>query len=351
MMLSVKIEKKLHDFELHTSFTARNGITGIIGPSGCGKSLTLQCIAGLVTPDKGKIMIEEKVFYDSNSKTNIKTRHRNIGYVFQHYALFPHLNVEQNIAFGLKGMDKQDIKDKVSQMLEKVLLKGYEKRYPYELSGGQQQRVALARTLITEPDLLLLDEPFSALDYHVKDLLEQELLHIIKENFTGVVLLVTHNMEEAYRLCDDLLLLHEGQVVQFGQKNAVFRRPENVAAAKIIGCKNILKIDSLKEWDNGIECLVQNTRIWLNPQSLKGRLVTHIGIHDEDIRFVNEENEPNTFPFEVIHTVTGLKQSSVTIRVGSILLHTAVSNNDISRILAKKLNVYLPPEKLFFLVG
>ncbi|MBP2664817.1 MAG: Molybdenum transporter ATP-binding protein [Firmicutes bacterium] len=187
-MLDVTIRKSLGDFKLHANFHADNEILGVLGPSGSGKSITLRSIAGIETPNEGRIVVNDRVLFDSREKVNILPRQRNIGYVFQNYALFPHLTVKENIAFGLQGLNKRDKTDRVQETLHIFRLKDRENHYPAQLSGGQQQRVSLARTLITRPDLLLLDEPFSALDNHIKRHLENELLEIIRNNFTGTVL-------------------------------------------------------------------------------------------------------------------------------------------------------------------
>ena len=163
-LLKVNIQKKLKEFDLDVDFELKKGCLGILGPSGCGKSMTLKSIAGIVDPDKGIVsltMDEETVYFDSDSKINIKPQKRNVGYLFQNYALFPNMTVEENVAIGLSKNDDRKI---VSEMIKRFHLEGLEKRYPRQLSGGQQQRVALARILAYGPDVILFDEPFSALD-------------------------------------------------------------------------------------------------------------------------------------------------------------------------------------------
>lgn len=352
-MLKVSIEKTLNHFQLEANFEAGTGITGIIGPSGCGKSVTLQCIAGLHKPDKGEISLNNTPLFQSGNKVNIKARNRNIGYVFQNYALFPHLTVEKNIEFGLSGT-KLEKQKKVAVMMEKVQLSGLKDHYPGQLSGGQQQRVALARTLVTEPSLLLLDEPFSALDHQVKHVLEQELLGIIRENFSGIVLLVTHNMEEAYRLCDQLILYHNGQVVQSGPKDEVFRRPTTVTAAKVIGCKNILPIQKVGESEKGIDCIVNEVKITVEKQAAE-KVISHVGIHPEDVLFVGnvEESDVNAYSFNVLDVVKGIHRTNVRIQISnsSIVLFASVSNDRVDEILKGDMRVILLPSKLFLLEG
>ncbi|MFA9560647.1 sulfate/molybdate ABC transporter ATP-binding protein [Evansella sp. AB-rgal1] len=351
-MLKVDIKKKLKHFQLDTKFEVGTGITGIIGPSGCGKSVTLQCLAGLLSPEYGEILLNNAPLYHSQHRINVKSRNRKIGYVFQNYALFPHLTVEKNIEYGLKGKTNVEKKQKVSNMVKKVQLSGYENFYPNQLSGGQQQRVALARTLVTEPDLLLLDEPFSALDHHVKHILEQELLNILKENYSGIVLLVTHNMEEAYRLCDHLILYDQGQIIQSGSKDAVFRKPENISAAKIIGCKNIIPVNSISEVEDHIKCDIYGLTVKVGRQPISNN-TTHVGIYSENIRFRKFDfPSDNMFSFTVTEVVKGVHQTNVSIDVENILnLHVSVPNNEVDRILKEEVKVELSPSHLFLLEG
>lgn len=248
-MLEVSFEKTLGNFVLKSSFTAEKGVLGILGSSGCGKSMTLKSIAGLHSPDKGSIKLNGKVLFSSDLKINVPSRKRNIGYVFQNYALFPHLTVFKNIAYGINHLEKELRNKKVSEMIERMQLVELENHYPSQLSGGQQQRTALCRTLITEPDLLLLDEPFSALDSHIKYLLEKELITIIKNNFDGIVLLVTHNIEEAYRISNNIMVIDNGQNLQLGTKEEIIHTPANLTTARITGCKNFLNVNVLEETD------------------------------------------------------------------------------------------------------
>lgn len=349
-MLKASMSKSLNQFRLNVEFEASSGITGIIGPSGCGKSLTLQCLAGLQTPDSGEIVLKNRHLYHHKNRLNSKPKDRNIGYVFQNYALFPHLTVEKNIEYGLKGKPSLEKKKLVADMLEKVQLSGYENHYPRQLSGGQQQRVALARTLVTEPDLLLLDEPFSAVDHHIKHILEQELLRIIKEHYSGVVLLVTHNMEEAYRLCDQLILYNNGKIVQSGAKEDVFKKPKNISAAKVIGCKNILPIDSMIETNDHIGCIIQGVTINVQNQPINKK-IEYIGIYPEDVQFIESpEHSDNMFNYDIVDAVKGLHQTNVTLNVQNAFnLHASIQNTDFNAIVHKECMIKLPAESMFLL--
>jgi molybdate transport system ATP-binding protein len=350
-MLKVDIRKTLKHFQLNVEFAVGTGITGIIGPSGCGKSVTLQCLAGLQNPDHGEILLNGHPLYQSNNQINRKSRDRNIGYVFQNYALFPHLTVEKNIEYGLKGkknsLEKKQI---VSNIIQKVQLGGYEKFYPSQLSGGQQQRVALARTLVTDPALLLLDEPFSALDHHVKHILEQELLNILRENYSGIVLLVTHNMEEAYRLCDHLILYDNGVIIQSGTKDEVFQKPANLSAAKILGCKNILPVNSIIETTDHLECDVQGITLKVIKQTIPYK-ATHIGIYPENIRFKKTNTtSDNLFQFTITELVKGIHQTNITLLIeNTFSLVASISNHEIDSLLKENYKIELSPSRIFLL--
>ncbi|MEM8778995.1 MAG: molybdate ABC transporter permease subunit [Cyanobacteria bacterium P01_G01_bin.49] len=236
--LIVDIQKQLSGFTLNVSFKTNQLPLGLLGGSGAGKSIILRCIAGLETPDHGRIVLNGRVLFDSQQGINLPSRDRRIGFLFQNYALFPHLTVAQNIAFGLpKTLSSRAIRQRVEKQLIAVQLRELGDRYPQELSGGQQQRVALARALASEPDILLLDEPFSALDTYLRDQLEK-LLRLSLTHYPGVTLFVSHNLEEAYRLCPNLLILDEGHILAQGTKQQVFDHPYYFRVAQLTGCKN-----------------------------------------------------------------------------------------------------------------
>ena len=224
MAIEVKIQRKLNTFELNIDFKSDSKRIGILGASGCGKSMTLKSIAGIEPPESGLIKIEGKTVYDSENKVNLKPQKRNIGYLFQNYALFPTMTVEKNIAVGLKGKKQENAK-RVREMIEKFQLTGLEKRFPAELSGGQQQRVALARIMAYKPDVILLDEPFSALDMYLKDRLQQELLELL-EDYEGTVIMVSHSRDEVYRFSEELLIIDQGQIVAAGKTKELFQNPQ-----------------------------------------------------------------------------------------------------------------------------
>lgn len=235
--MEIRIEKDLGDFRLDLAFDTNCKRIGILGASGCGKSLTLKCIAGIETPDRGRILVEEKLMFDSKRRISLRPQLRRVGYLFQNYALFPTMTVEQNIAAGLTGK-KAAIRCQVNRMVERFQLGGLEKRFPGQLSGGQQQRVALARILAYEPEMILLDEPFSALDVYLRDQMQRELMELLKD-YPGIVILVSHNRDEVYRMSEELLILEKGRLAGQGPTKELFREPKNAAAARLTGCKNI----------------------------------------------------------------------------------------------------------------
>ena len=300
--LKVDIHKELNEFDLDVNFELKKQRLGILGPSGCGKSMTLKSIAGIVNPDKGIVSLtadDETVYFDSNKKINLKPQKRNVGYLFQNYALFPNMTVEENIAIGAS---KNEDGKTVSEMIRRFHLEGLEKRYPRQLSGGQQQRVALARILAYGPDVILLDEPFSAMDAFLKEQLRIELLNSLKD-FDGFSIMVTHNRDEAFQFCDELIVLDKGKIIAKGATYDIFENPRKVQVARLTGCKNISKIEiiddyHLKSLDWGVTFEVSQK---ISPN------ITHIGIraHDfspakeDDINVFDTENSTKIeMPFE-----------------------------------------------------
>lgn len=225
MIIAVDVERTLGSFHLNVAFSAPAGITALFGPSGSGKTLTLRCVAGLLRPDRGRVALGERVLYDSGSSVDLATRERRIGYVFQHYALFPHLSAAANVAYGLHDVSPTDRSERVKDLLEMVGLAGYAERRPYQLSGGQQQRVALARALAPRPDLVLLDEPFAAIDSFVRDHL-RERLRAIHTRTQVPMILVTHDIADVRRLADTVVLYGHGVVLEVGATADVLSRRE-----------------------------------------------------------------------------------------------------------------------------
>jgi len=238
MGLELKIKKILPGFTLNIELSCEQGITGILGQSGSGKSMLLNCIAGLIKPDEGHIRINGKTLFDSEKRINLPPKDRRVGFLFQNYALFPHMTVLENVAFGMSGTDKKENLKKSASLLERFHIPEMGNRYPAQISGGQQQRVALARAMAVEPEIFLLDEPFSALDQHLKTQLLKEVAGTLR-GYGGSALFVTHNIDEAYQLCDQIAVISNGEVDICGPKKDIFQRPTSPQSALITGFKNI----------------------------------------------------------------------------------------------------------------
>lgn len=210
-MLEVQIYKKLAEFDLDVSFQVDDNILGFMGASGSGKSMTLKCIAGIETPDQGRIVLNGRVLFDSEKKINVPIQKRNVGYMFQSYALFPNMNVYENISVGLRARKVKDVDIVVQKVMQQFRIFELASRYPKQLSGGQRQRVALARLMAYEPDVLLLDEPFSALDEDLKEDLLQKLKSELQ--ISKPVIFVSHDKEEVNKLCDLKYKIKQGEII------------------------------------------------------------------------------------------------------------------------------------------
>ena len=238
MAIYIDIKKKLEDFSIELRLEGSSGRIGILGASGCGKSMTLKMLAGIETPKEGRIRIGDRVLFDSVNGINIIPQQRKVGYLFQNYALFPTMTVEQNIAAGLRGR-REEKKKKVREMVERFGLTGLEKRMPYELSGGQQQRTALARIMAYEPEVLLLDEPLAALGLKMRKDMQMELKEMHRS--LGITFVyVTHDQEEALTLSDTIVVMSEGRIQQIGTPTDIYNEPCNSFVADFIGESNIL---------------------------------------------------------------------------------------------------------------
>lgn len=308
-MLEVKIKRKLKGFNLDVEFAIGREPLAILGPSGAGKTMTLLSIAGLVQPDEGFISLNDKVLFDSARNINLPPQERKVGFVFQQYALFPHLTISENIAYGIKHLDKREIKERVERLLQMVHISGLGHRYPRQISSGQQQRVALARALATEPELLLLDEPFSALDTVRKERLEMEMLSL-QRSYHGNMLFVTHDLAQGYKLGTRMAIYDAGKIIQFDNKEYVIAAPVNRVAARLTGVKNLL---------NGIIVEVRKEDVMVNVPGLgktirssaqdvtklsTGQQIT-VGIRPEYIQLAGAESE-NTVSLTVDRIVAGV---------------------------------------------
>ena len=302
MSLRIDIHKRLGDFSLDVALEASPDgpeLLGLLGASGCGKSLTLKCIAGIERPDRGKITLDGLVLFDSDQGIDLPPQKRRVGYLFQNYALFPNMTVAQNILCGLRWQkDKAARREALAHMVSLLRLEGLEHRRPHQLSGGQAQRVALGRILVNRPRLLLLDEPFSALDSHLRDKLQLELRELLAG--CGLpALLVTHSRDEAYHLCQRIAVLDQGQLLAVKEKKALFADPGSIRAASLTGCKNIaparktgpcqvevpdwgIRLDTAAPVGDGVKAVGIRAH-YFNPKSAQNRA---------PVTFVREMEEP-----------------------------------------------------------
>jgi len=344
MGLLVDIKKKLKGFNLEVAFETYGQYLGILGASGSGKSMTLKCIAGIETPDEGRIVLNGKVLFDSGKKINLKPQERNVGYLFQNYALFPHLTVEENIGIGL-SLPKRERDHSVYEMIRSFHLEGLEKKYPNQLSGGQQQRVALARSIVYKPDALLLDEPFSALDSHLKDQLQSEVLELLKL-YNGEVLMVTHSRDEAYRMCKNLFIIDRGKSVMFGDTKEIFEQPRLLAAARLTGCKNITECEVLSphsiramDWD-----IILETKKTV-PENTK-----YVGIRAHEFEMVDadtDENEKNKFKCRISNIVEDVFEYNIFLE--NKILYKVMKGKWDSRKDKENLYLRVPEDSILFL--
>lgn len=270
MSIEVRIKKQIGDFSLDVAFSAGSEVFALLGGSGCGKSMTLKCIAGIERPDSGFIKINDRVVYDSEKKINLPPQKRKVGYMFQDYALFPNMTVEQNIKIGMgKNPDLQ----KVKELIKTYQIEGLEDRLPTRLSGGQKQRVALARMMATEPDVLLLDEPLSALDTYLRWQMEEELMDLFGR-IDKSILFVTHSRDEVYHLCDRVCIIRDGKSEEAQEKREFFKNPKTLAAARISGCRNFSAVRFLSDH----ELLAVDWNIHLHFSKPIPKDTTHVGI-------------------------------------------------------------------------
>ena len=254
MSLIVDIEKKLGSFILRAKFETGHGTMALLGASGCGKSVTLKCIAGIMTPDRGRIVLDGITLFDSDQHIDLTPQQRQVGYLFQQYALFPNMTVAQNIQCGIRTGSRTEKQQLTARQLRRFRLEGLERKYPSQLSGGQQQRVALARILASEPKAILLDEPFTALDSFLKWNLELELSDLLSD-FDGPILWVSHDLGECCRNCHTVCVMENGASGAVTDMESLVRRPATQSAARLTGCRNFLSARSceggvrLDGWD------------------------------------------------------------------------------------------------------
>ena len=345
MSLEISIEKDLGTFKLKTSFNNNCGSLGFLGESGSGKSMCLKCIAGLESPDKGKIIINDKILFDSEKKINIPPQERKIGYLFQNYALFPNMTIEENLSIALKNLSKQEKKNLCNEYIEKFHLTELNKRYPWQLSGGQQQRVALARALITSPEILLLDEPFSALDHHLRHSMEKELLNTLKD-YSGDIIFVTHDIEECYRVCSNILVFNKGIALNKRDKDDLFNFPKSLVEAKLTGCKNISKVKKIS--DNKVYAIDWGYEFILNHEVPEN--IDYMGIRSHNILVADVNSSVNVFTFQVSDILENPFDITISLNsplaTGNINIKLKKENFDLK--IGSMIKLEFPKEHIFF---
>lgn len=345
MSLYVDIEKTLGSFHLNVKLEAADETLALLGASGCGKSLTLKCIAGIETPDKGKIVVDDVVLFDSERKINLSPQQRRTGLMFQNYALFPNMTVLQNIRTGAsRETDKKKREATVASVLESFGLTELKNRLPHQLSGGQQQRVALARILVSNPRILLLDEPFSALDSHLRFRLEREVRKVIRE-FGKTVVLVSHDRDEVFRMSDSIAIMDSGRIEAIGTKADVFQNPGTRKGAILTGCKNISAIEILEngqiratDWDLTLEV----------PRIPEG--VRAVGIRMHDIR---PGPGKNSYRCRVVEEVENPFSYTIMLKPiqgnGTGLIGWEMDKDTWKELQNEEVEISLPPEVLLLL--
>lgn len=346
MSLLIDIEKHLPTFDLNVKVNQDKGVLGFLGASGSGKSLTLKTIAGLDTPTKGKIIVDSTEFYNYDSKINLTPQKRQVGFLFQNYALFPNMTVSENIQIGLGSLNKADKIKLCKEYIERLDLGGLEKHYPWQLSGGQQQRVALARALVTSPKILLLDEPFSALDHHLRHSMEKELMSILKD-YNGNVIFVTHDIEEAFRVCDNIVVFDKGTALNNRNKIDLFNSPKSYSEAKLTGCKNLspAKLSS----SNKIYAKSWGYEYTINTSSSTN--INYVGIRAHHIALANSDNEINSYQFIVENIIENPFDYTIYIKNPNLpngdLIRFSLDKKKLTFTVSDIINVKFPIESLF----
>ncbi len=281
MTLSVDIQKRLGTFQLDISFQTEDLVTALLGVSGSGKSVTLQCIAGILRPDGGRIVLDDVVLFDSDQGIDLPPQKRQVGYLFQSYALFPNMTVEKNLRCGLGENPPEELAD----MVTLLGLEGLEHHRPHQLSGGQCQRVALGRMLLRKPKLLLLDEPFSALDGQLRIELQLQTKQLL-QRVGRQTILVTHSRQEAYALCSQICVLEDGRIAQMGETDAVFRRPTTAGSAQMVGYRNVISA----QWMDDHRLFLPSWGITLTTEEIITPELNGIAIHQRDFQFSGTEH-------------------------------------------------------------
>ncbi len=330
MSIYVDIEKRLGSFQLKVKFECGDETLALLGASGCGKSMTLKCIAGIEKPDRGKIIVDGITLFDSENHINLTPQERRAGLLFQNYALFPNMTVLQNIRTGARReKDKSYREEMVAQVRDSFGLTPLAKRYPHQLSGGQQQRVALARILVSDPHILLLDEPFSALDSHLRFRLEQEVRRVVR-SFGKSVLLVSHDRGEVFRMADRIAVMGQGHIDTIGTKKEVFDDPKSRMGAVLTGCKNISSVELRSAVEESRSAGIKKTtisRVYASDWGVELTVpavsanVKYVGVRMHDICLLKEagtemtsDMSENCFQCQVVETIENPFSMTIMLR-------------------------------------
>ena len=325
-ILYAKFKKSFKDFCLDIELNAEDETLALLGASGCGKSMTLKCISGVETPDEGIIVLNNKTLYDSSKNINLSPQKRKVGLLFQNYALFPNMTAEQNISIGIPKSYKEKT-NIVREKIQSFSLQGLENKYPSQLSGGQQQRVALARMLVNEPEVLLLDEPFSALDTYLRWQMEQELIPILKKHM-GTTIYVSHNRDEVYRICDRIAVFNNGIIESVNEKKNLFKSPRTVNAAVLTGCQNISKAKKVNDY----KVFAVDWNIELECSEKVGDDIKFIGIRSHHVDHCQNENLQNCFELKIVGFIDDLFNKIIILSSGNQRIFMDLSKEDYNKI-------------------
>lgn len=339
MELKVKIRKKLSSFVLGADFETDIPMA-LLGASGSGKSMTLKCIAGIEKPDSGTIILNGRTLFDSDRRINLSPQKRNVGYLFQNYALFPNMTVRKNIEVGIKRKDYD-----AGAIIKDFYLEDVENKYPHEISGGQQQRTALARIIASQPDILLLDEPFSAIDTHLRWQLEMTTSDIIKK-FGSLYLMVTHDRGEACRNCGNICIIDNGKTEGVVDRETFIQKPSSVGAARILGIINIFEFKNVdKEGNIFVPQLNTVLKISGSAENYK-----YIGIREQLIDFNGNENKIDCVVERVIYDIFSTIIILRPVSGGNGILRVEVKGDILPEIYTGKcLSINIRPENILLL--
>ena len=348
MELEVKIEKELRNFTLRADFSLRDEVFALLGASGCGKSMTLKCIAGLERPDRGRIVLDGEVLFDSEQGIDLPPQKRRVGYLFQNFALFPNMTIADNIRFVARGT-RQQREERVRENLARFALSELGNAYPMELSGGQQQRAALARILASDAKILLLDEPFSALDHYLKWKLELELREVLRA-YDGAALLVSHDRGEVYRMASRAAVIDRGQMQAVHTRDELFENPSTLAATLLTGCKNVSKAERL----DAHHIRAEDWQLTLTVAGGEPQRVAYAGLraHFLEYRQGAENPQNNIFSMEVTDVIEDTFSYLVMIRRAgrkAASIRWELPKEEWRAIEAPRLSVYFPPEKIMLM--